>query len=74
MSAEILTIGTELLLGESQDTNSRTIAQRLARIGLDLFRTQTVGDNAQRIAAVIREAIGRAAGGDHHRRTRPDRR
>jgi len=60
MEAEIITIGTELLLGEIVDTNTRTIARALRDIGLDLFRTATVGDNAQRIAQVVKESIGRA--------------
>jgi nicotinamide-nucleotide amidase len=60
MEAEIITIGTELLLGEITDTNTRTIARALRDIGLDLYRTATVGDNAQRIAQVVRESAGRA--------------
>ncbi|MCH8339921.1 MAG: competence/damage-inducible protein A, partial [Chloroflexi bacterium] len=49
--AEILTIGTELLLGEIVDTNTRMIAIALRKNGYDLFRTGTVGDNPERIAA-----------------------
>jgi nicotinamide-nucleotide amidase len=59
-TAEIITIGTELLLGETTDTNTRFIAQVLRGLGVDLFRTQTIGDNAGRIAESIREATGRA--------------
>ncbi len=59
-SAEILTIGTELLLGEIVDTNSRYIARRLRDAGIDLYRTTTVGDNAGRIAQAVREALQRA--------------
>jgi nicotinamide-nucleotide amidase len=60
MEAEIITIGTELLLGEIVDTNTRTIARALRDIGLDLYRTSTVGDNTQRIAQAVKESIGRA--------------
>lgn len=60
MEAEIITIGTELLLGEIVDTNTRTIARALRDIGLDLYRTTTVGDNVARIAQVVKESIGRA--------------
>jgi nicotinamide-nucleotide amidase len=60
MEAEIITIGTELLLGEIVDTNTRTIARALRDIGLDLYRTATVGDNLQRIAQVVKEGAGRA--------------
>ncbi len=58
--AEIITIGTELLLGEIQDTNTRYIARLLKDNGVNLYRTMTVGDNAGRIAAAIREALQRA--------------
>ena len=58
--AEILTIGTELLLGEIVDTNTQTIARELRAIGLDLFRTGAVGDNVDRIAEAVREASQRA--------------
>lgn len=58
-SAEIVTIGTEILLGEILDTNTRHIARALRAEGVDVFRTASVGDNPGRIAAVIREALGR---------------
>lgn len=58
--AEIVTIGTELLLGEIQDTNSRYIARFLRDIGVDLYRLSTVGDNVQRITATLQEALMRA--------------
>jgi competence/damage-inducible protein CinA-like protein len=57
--AEIITIGTELLLGEIVDTNTRTLAVALREIGLDLYRTGTVGDNVDRIAQAVSEALGR---------------
>lgn len=60
IEAEIITIGTELLLGELVDTNTRRIAHALRDIGLDLYRTSTVGDNAERIAGAIQESISRA--------------
>ncbi len=59
-SAEILTIGTELLLGEIVDTNSRYIARNLRDAGVDVYRITTVGDNASRIAQAVREALARA--------------
>ena len=58
--AEIVTIGTELLLGEIQDTNSRYIARTLRDIGVDLYRLTTVGDNIKRITATLQEALMRA--------------
>src|SRR3989304_2299534 len=59
-AAEILTIGTELLLGEIVDTNSQYIARRLRDAGIDLFWTSTVGDNEQRIADSIRLGLSRS--------------
>ncbi|MFN2151783.1 MAG: molybdopterin-binding protein, partial [Anaerolineales bacterium] len=43
--AEIITIGTELLLGETTDTNTQYIARALRDEGIDLYRTSTIGDN-----------------------------
>jgi nicotinamide-nucleotide amidase len=59
-SAEIIAIGTELLLGETADTNTRTLARILRSLGIDLFRTQTIGDNAVRISETVRLALERA--------------
>ncbi len=59
-SAEIITIGTELLLGEIVDTNTRYIARALRGMGIDLFRTITIGDNVERIAEAIRNSMKRA--------------
>ncbi len=58
--AEILTIGTELLLGEIVDTNTRMIAIALRENGFDLFRTATVGDNPDRIAGAVADALERS--------------
>ena len=59
-SAEIITIGTEILLGEIVDTNTSYIARVLRGMGVNLFRTVTIGDNAERIAQVIRDSMQRA--------------
>ena len=59
-TAEIIAIGTELLLGEIVDTNTRYIARALRGLGIDLYRTQTIGDNIERIAQALREAMLRA--------------
>lgn len=59
-SAEIITIGTEILLGEILDTNARHIARALRDAGIDLYRKTTVGDNTQRIAQVIQQAMERS--------------
>ncbi len=57
--AEIITIGTELLLGEIVDTNAQFLARALRDAGIDLYRKTTVGDNASRIAQAIQQAMER---------------
>lgn len=60
MHAEIVMIGTELLLGELVDTNANRLAKALRDIGLDLFYKTTVGDNRQRITDVLNLALDRS--------------
>src|ERR671921_1073393 len=59
-SAEILTIGTEILLGDLLDTNAAWISGRLAALGVSIYRHTTVGDNKKRITVALREAVSRA--------------
>ncbi len=59
-SAEIITIGTEILLGEIVDTNTRYIARTLRGMGVDIYRTVTIGDNVERIAEAINHSMRRA--------------
>jgi competence/damage-inducible protein CinA-like protein len=58
-SAEIISIGTELLLGEIVDTNAQFLARSLRDVGIDLHRKTTVGDNVRRIAEAIQQALER---------------
>lgn len=60
MNAEIISIGTELLLGEIVDTNSAHIARILRNIGLNHFFTTMVGDNETRITSALNIALDRA--------------
>ncbi|MCU1489385.1 MAG: competence/damage-inducible protein CinA-like protein [Acidimicrobiaceae bacterium] len=60
MRAEIVAVGTELLLGQNVDTNSGWIAQRLAESGIDCTHQVRVGDNVDRIADTLRIALSRA--------------
>src|SRR5574341_616266 len=60
MGVEILTIGTELLLGQIVDTNAAFMAQRLAEAGIDLFFKATVRDNEARIESALRQGLERA--------------
>ena len=54
-TVEILSIGTEILLGNIIDTNSRWIAERLSELGLNHFRQTSIGDNLTRIREIIQE-------------------
>ena len=60
MHAEIVMIGTELLLGEIVDTNANRFAKALCQIGLDLYYKTTVGDNEARITEVLDLALDRS--------------
>ena len=59
LSVEIVTIGTELLLGHLVDTNSTYVASVLADVGVDVYYKHSVGDNASRLEALLREALER---------------
>jgi nicotinamide-nucleotide amidase len=58
--AELVGVGTELLLGQIANTNARWMGERLAEIGVDVLYHQVVGDNAGRIESVLRLAASRA--------------
>lgn len=60
MSAEIISVGTELLLGEIANTDAQDISECLAELGLDLYYHTVVGDNPQRLRDVLRLAKSRS--------------
>src|SRR5438477_9552672 len=60
MRAEILSIGTELLLGQIVDTNANYLAQQLPALGLDLYYVSQLGDNPQRLADAFRRGLERS--------------
>ncbi len=60
MRAEILSCGTELLLGHITDTNATYLAQSLAALGIDLYFVSQVGDNQGRIVETLRRAWERS--------------
>ncbi|MDQ4149446.1 MAG: competence/damage-inducible protein A [Actinomycetota bacterium] len=59
MRAEIITVGTELLLGRTPDSNVQTISRELSGIGVDVFFHTTVDDNQTRIAEAITVGLKR---------------
>ena len=60
MNAEIISIGTELLLGHIVNTNAAFLSEKLAEAGVDVYRHTTVGDNPTRLTAAIMRALGRS--------------
>ena len=60
MRAEIVAVGTELLLGQIANTNARWMSESLAAIGVDVLHHQAVGDNLERIVEAMRLASSRA--------------
>lgn len=62
MKVEVVTIGDELLLGFTIDTNAAHLARELASIGIEITRRSTVGDSAAEIASAVREALERSDG------------
>ena len=57
---EILSIGTELLLGNIVNTNAQWISEELSSLGLNHFRQSTIGDNSNRIIKLIKEISSRS--------------
>ena len=60
MKAEIISVGTELLLGDIVDTDAVFLAQMLSRLGISLHFRSTVGDNPERLKETLRQAFSRA--------------
>src|SRR2546429_9482130 len=60
MRAEIISCGTELLLGQITDTNATYLTQNLAALGIDLYYVSQVGDNLGRIVETLQRAWQRS--------------
>ena len=60
MNAEIIMIGSELLLGQIVDTNAAYLAKELAGTGVNLFYKTTVGDNSERMSEALENALARS--------------
>ena len=58
-SAEILCIGTEILLGNIVNTNSQVLSRGLAELGVNVYRHTAVGDNPERLREALDEAFAR---------------
>jgi nicotinamide-nucleotide amidase len=60
MKAEIISIGTELLLGHIINTNAAYLSQKLAEAGIDVYHQATVGDNVERLCDAIKASLKRS--------------
>ena len=60
MNAEIVCIGTELLLGDIVNTNAQYLAKRLSELGINVYYQTVVGDNPDRIRDAVQTAFSRA--------------
>ncbi|MDU1538488.1 MAG: competence/damage-inducible protein A [Paeniclostridium sordellii] len=60
MKAEIITVGTEILLGDIVNTNSQFLSKELASIGVEVYYQETVGDNETRLLNLLEEAFKRS--------------
>lgn len=60
MIAEIISVGTELLLGKTVNTDTTIVANELSRVGIDLLYAATVGDNTERLKKAVEDALNRS--------------
>ena len=60
MVAEIICVGTELLLGDIVNTNAQFLSRELAELGITVLHQHVVGDNPARLEALVREAAARS--------------
>ena len=59
-TAEIISVGTELLLGDIVNTDAAFISKRLAALGISQYHQSTVGDNSARLGEVLAESLSRS--------------
>lgn len=60
MRAEIIGVGTELLLGHTINSDAAWVAREMANLGIDVYNSQVVGDNGPRLESALREALARS--------------
>ncbi|MDY2734768.1 competence/damage-inducible protein A [Intestinibacter sp.] len=60
MKAEIITVGTEILLGDILNTNCRYLSRELAAMGIEMYYQITVGDNEARLLSTLEESLNRS--------------
>jgi len=60
MKAEIIAVGTELLLGDTLNSDAQYLSKQLSSLGIEVYHQSVVGDNAQRFSEVLEEAFSRS--------------
>lgn len=60
MTVELISVGTEILMGNIVNTNAAYLSVRCAQLGLSMYHQQVVGDNEERLAETVRTAAGRS--------------
>lgn len=60
MNAEIIAVGTEILLGDIMNTHAQFLAKELAALGFDLHFQSVVGDNRERLVSSLKESLDRS--------------
>ena len=60
MVAELISVGTELLMGQILDTNSQYLSQELNAMGINVYYKSTVGDNSERMKQAFAQALSRS--------------
>lgn len=60
MTAEIIAVGTELLLGNILNTNAKYLSEQLSEVGIDVYYQSVVGDNPERLKACLKQSLDRA--------------
>ena len=74
MKAAIITIGDELLIGQTVDTNSAWIGAELSKSGFDVYRITSIHDKKEDILNALNESAGKSRCCAYNRRTRSDKR
>ena len=60
MTVELISVGTEILMGNIVNSNTQFLAEKCAMLGFDLFFQVTVGDNYDRMMSVVRQGLSRS--------------
>ena len=69
MTAEVITIGDEILIGQIVDTNSAFISKELDEIGISVQQITSIQDNKEHILKSLQDASQRSSGGHYYRRS-----